>query len=92
MNTDALWPEPSTSLVAGTGDPDQAAPMGNRRPRTVGSVTSTTSSLIRPSSLWHGTGSGATGAARSAGVDGQSAYYVDHRAGREAFSTTCEPT
>ena len=48
-------------LVPGTGDADQVAPVGDRRSRSVGSMTSTTSSPTPPSSWLRGSGSGATG-------------------------------
>ena len=43
----------------GTGDPDQAAPMGDRRAVIVGSMTCSTSSPIPPSLWWRGIGCGA---------------------------------
>ena len=45
---------------AGTGDADEAAPMGGRLILAAGSMTCTTSSMTRRSSSWRGSGCGAT--------------------------------
>ena len=85
MNTDAPWPTRRAGRGAGTGDPDQAAPMGNRRAGRVGS-DDLFNLVCDPAFLlvgWRRV-KGNKGA-RSAGVDGQTASYITAVRGEEAF-------
>ena len=85
MNTDAPWPTLDEAEAAGTADPDQAAPMGDRRSLIVGSMTSSTSSADPAFLLVAWDRVRGNRGARSAGVDGETAHAPSCRSGEEAF-------
>lgn len=76
------------SAAAGTGDSDQAAPMGDGRfrPSVQGSVQPGRRSRVLDGGVaWERVR--ANRGARSAGVDGQTAFYVETERGATAFLT-----
>ena len=79
-------PDLRVGAAAGTGDPDQAAPMGERAILVAGSMICSTSSPTRRSCWWRGTGCGATRAHARPGVDGQTATTSRPNAARRRSS------